>query len=181
MTRPRPASGSAAIASPRPARRRTMAVFVALLGTFNPVAAPALEECSLIAPDQRKQLGLPPKAPCEPMDPAKIDAIAAGMSGHGIETPPPDTRTLPELLCDEANTVIAMAESVLRGEYPKGSGIPEHHDPRMIEHRLYSSQRYLPAGASEAALRLSRLARELRTEAAQWGAPCETTTETTPP
>lgn len=115
------------------------------------------------------------------MDPAKIDAIAAGMLGHGIETPPPDTRTLPELLCDEADTVIAMAERVLRGKYPTGSGSPEHHDPQTIEHHLYSSRRYLPAGASEAALRLSRLARDLRTEAAQWGAPCESTTETTKP
>ena len=187
-TRPRPASSSAAIAPTRPARRRPMAVFIALLGTFNPVAVPALDaalkECSLLAPDQRRQLGLAPEGPCAPIDPRELEREAAGMLGprprFAPPVPPSAARTLPELLCSEADTVIAMAKSVLRNEYPRAGGLREHHDPKMIEHRLYRNRAYLPAGASEAALKLSRLARDLRTEAAQWGAPCESPTETVP-
>ena len=91
-----------------------------------------------------------------------------------------DTDELPELLCSEADAVIAMAERVLRRDFERHSGL-EYDNPEMIEHRLFSNRRYLPAGASEAALKLSRLARNLRAEAAQWEAPCESAaTETAP-
>ena len=109
---------------------RSMALLAGLLGTFPPVAVHAdhLPECG---PEDFKNMA----NEVVPM----LDPPCGIKRAEWLEKPPPppsppppDSRTLPELLCDEAGAVIAMAESVLRNEYPTSGSRLEHHDDTMI-------------------------------------------------
>ena len=77
---------------------------------------------------------------------------------------PPKARLAAEL-CHDADAVMKMAVWASREKLISG------HDE--ILHVIKTDRRYLPAAPEETALKLSRLARNLRKEAKLWGFPCE--------
>ena len=67
---------------------------------------------------------------------ARAMALLAALLGTfipvAVHAEAPDTRTLPELLCSEADHVIRMTKSVLRNEFGDGAA-GDHDDDRLIE------------------------------------------------
>ena len=75
---------------------------------------------------------------------------------------PPKARLAAEL-CHEADAVMAMVVDVARYDASRyGQAIKT----------VIADRRYYPAAPAETALKLSRLARNLRQEAKLWGSPC---------
>lgn len=84
---------------------------------------------------------------------------------------PPKARLAGEL-CHDADAVMGMAVRVSR-EKLSGDGYDGHiSGPDEILHVIKTDRRYLYAAPAETALKLSRLARNLRQEAKLWGFPC---------
>ena len=75
---------------------------------------------------------------------------------------PPQARPAAEL-CHEADAVMAMVVDVARMDAGK------HQDEKAI---VLLKRQHFPAAPAEVALKLSRLARNLRKEAKLWGSPC---------
>ena len=75
---------------------------------------------------------------------------------------PPEKR-LASALCREADSVMAMAVDVARYDTTRHASVGT----------IIRDRRYYPAAPAEVALKLSRLARNLRDEAALWGSPCD--------
>ena len=81
---------------------------------------------------------------------------------------PPKARIAAEL-CHDADVVMKMAVGASRVNL----GFREHSIKGEILHGIKTDRRYPPAAPEETALKLSRLARNLRKEAELWGFPCD--------
>ena len=85
---------------------------------------------------------------------------------------PPKARLAAEL-CHDADAVMKMAVRASRADL-LSDGYGGHISGRdEILHVIKTDRRYLPAATEETALKLSRLARNLRKEAEIWGFPCD--------
>ena len=82
---------------------------------------------------------------------------------------PPKARLAAEL-CHDADAVMGMAVRASRVDLSDRGHISSYSE---ILHVIKTDRRYLPAAPEETALKLSRLARNLRKEAELWGFPCD--------
>ena len=82
---------------------------------------------------------------------------------------PPKARLAAEL-CHDADAVMGMAVRVSRVDLSERGHISGYSE---ILHVIKTDRRYLYAATEETALKLSRLARNLRKEAEIWGFPCD--------